>query len=377
MWSAWLWQTLIQGHSAPNVLLSLITLDSAWVACQFLVRKTIDAFKGEDQSEDARHILVKTYGDVYTVRQWTTRYIHYIIIFLLTLPPYFLVSETSYDTLVKTLVLLHTPIVLNLLVDQSRTIGSYFYYLKRVQDQFVRFWVLMTLSHIIKPHIDDPRLKQNISALKMFDDVDQTRVNLMLKNLLVVTLLGYCRSYANLYIYYKIAKYVYYYNYGYKYEVMQPEDAKRHLSHIVRNSVWSALSEPIFVHSIITLEGARNVTKYRWDSAILFVCQWSSFWTLGTLFNSQPFILLLYLSSHTLNVGTILTAMTSMVIHQTLKSWPLTGAYLAVGHVIFRSQTIDLLRQFVVLQSNLQVTEPFVRIPSHDDITQGFVIVPS
>lgn len=349
------------------VIVSLVSLDSLYVALQFMYRKiksnfTCSAVNGS--------LLVESYGDIYDVQHWTTRYIHYVIVGGLL----YIVPDPINQYCSGVIVILHFPPLFNTWCELAWP-STYFYTIQTEQEYLVRFAMLVGVTHLIKPHIQDPLIKSKLSAVRMFSSVDSTRLRLMSKNLAVIYLLAYLRSYAHLYIYYKIAKYIYYYNYGYKFEVMSIDTARNNLYHIIDNNVWHALSEPIFIHSILTLESHRNVSRQRYHDFLLTFYLWLSLWTIGTVFQSIQLLVCLYLVISTLKPRSVFAATLGLACYKLVDSWVLCSFVLSTTHVLFNKRILDFIMQFATLHKQM-TNEDFIKVPLIDlTETDGFLVV--
>lgn len=262
-----------------GTFVTLVYLDSFMIAMQYLYRQLFYELSLKEE--------YRSYGDIYHIKSWLTRYIHYLIVSTVTWP------LTWYNNMfLYIIVLTHFPVIFNYIVRNVSQIQNYMQLIDREQDRLIRFMLLVMVTKVIERHTDK---KHKINATKLFPHVDTVRLVVMAKTMSVLYLLTYLKSYDHLYIYYKIAKYIYYYNYRYNVTLLSETHARQNINTVIDNQAWSALTEPIFVHSILTLEATRS-------SHTLFhvlhrhLAMWASYWTIGQVTNSILTTSLVYLA---------------------------------------------------------------------------------
>lgn len=245
----------------------------------------------------------------------------------------------------------------------------YFRRLDDEQDKLVRYALLVGLSKAIRRHL----LHADINATKLFRCLDTARLKTMVKTYAVLYLLTLLRSYDNLYVYYKVAKYIYYLNYRYKPERMTNVQARQNIDRVVRNRTWSAVTEPLFVHSMLTLE-----TKCTSDSLYhvfhLKVVTWFTLWTIGQLTGGKTWMTtLIYLISFQRNVSALISC-AFVLLQPSFRPW-LVGIILTASPIIFNVEIFGAVVNYLCVHRHFDDYVYVARQVVTDDYRDGYVVL--
>jgi hypothetical protein len=257
--------------SKGNILRDLFYVDALCVALPFAYRVCTMASKKQAN---------KLYGEWYDIRSWTVRVLHYLTI--ATVGSLLLrIAVVNYYAYILCHVLLLSnsiPIIQNMLV---RTQGGKRYYmlLNKCHNDAFRFIVLLGVSQIIRDNVMCQEMRNKITIVNLLARLQLNHLKRFSFNTIVLYILQLMRSKNNTYLYYKICKYLFRYNYSYNYKVLSQEKALSNLTKVLQEQSWDNLSEPLFIHSLLTLETTKVKSDCRFQSMFFIVNKVFSLWT--------------------------------------------------------------------------------------------------
>lgn len=328
--------------------------DSLWLAIQVITDKVYYKRSSVD--------IVNDYSQVMPVKRWLTRMSYYVCLSTFAYGLSLLLSVQLAIVIHYILIFVHIPFLWRIWWIHATLVHRLTRNIDRVQDCVYKYIACLIIHKLLMRHVES-----DVVPIELYENIDDFRLKEFLKNAVTIWLLSYCRSYQHLYIYYKIAKYVFYYNYGYKFENMDSKNAQENIQHIIDNRVWTAVSEPIFVHSIVTLEQRVKGTQNVFSLIKWLIIQWFTLWSILQVSTS---LIVMSIVAYALNPKTMLRhvlvagLVTLVSISVDWHNAVLSGLYL----ILMILCSMDVKKHIIQYMNFHKSTPPQVR---------GFVSIPA
>lgn len=258
-----------------KLLQNLITIDAVCVTIPYIRRLS------NQQQPKAK--VNQYYNEWYNQKIWFVRMIHYVI---LVTAYQLLRSALQYLNFPSgTLTLYYITLFNAFPVFQNRVLSTHFgkaytHFLQTTYIDIFRYVVLLFVSVIIKDNVEDPVLREKITVVRLIARLQFDHLLRITRNMVVLYILQHLRAKSSTYVYYKFIKYTYRYYYNYDYSNMTKEKALYNLTMVLTDRPWNEVSEPLFLHSLLTLEANKSMTETRLDQIVYFVNHVFTTWTL-------------------------------------------------------------------------------------------------
>lgn len=315
-----------------KLLQNLITIDAVCITLPFIRRLS--------NQQQTKANINKHYNEWYTQKIWAVRFIHYVI--LVTL---FSILNTALQYLNISLQSMYYIVLFNSLpIVQNKVLStrlgiSYVHFLQTTYTDIARCVVLLFVSAIIKDNVEDEELREKISVIRLIARLQFDHLLRLTRNMVVLYALQYLRANSTTYVYYKFIKYTYRYYYNYDYTNMTKEKALYNLTMVLKDRPWNEVSEPLFLHSLLTLEACKSKKETRLDQIMYFVNHVLTTWTL-------------------LDFSFAITATTLTYIHGKKSITPDFAVKLGLSYLIY-SFTLSKPLTAVVLSSPNKLWNPY------------------
>lgn len=334
-------------ESNRNLLRDLIYIDALCVALPFAYRICTLASKKQAN---------KLYGEWYKVRQWSVRLLHYIVLTSLgsiLLQIVYNLSTTAHTFVYVALLSNALPIIQNWICS-TMCGNAYTQFLNRCHNDAFRFVVLLGVSQIIRDNVMDDEMRKKITIVNLLARLQIYHLKRFSFNMCILYILQLMRARSNTYMYYKICKYLFRYNYSYNYKVLSQEKALFNLTKVLQEQSWDNLSEPLFIHSLLTLETTKIKTDNRLQTTFYTVNKILSLWTfLDT--NSYSTLLVPFFY----NDNTIIRTLLSIVVLNVTCSPLCASLVTALPKGMYK---MEQMRYILTLLRERPIEQDFVRI---------------
>jgi len=268
----------ILGNS--NLLFKMLTIDSLYNAIHFM-RSFINNNLSESQ--------IITESNALYLYAMVDRYIYYLLLYGIYKAICLFVWQLDINVLYYGALVSVVPHILNMILGSEQ-----FMIIRRIKEHFVKIIVSKVVTGFVKfvskVYLDKKIILKNSEILILMNDYN-TSVNYLktiLKNVFVVCLLTYIKSYDKLY--YGIIKYFYNYKTGELLSSYNNLSAKEYLINIVDNKKWDELTKPNTYKSLLCLflidaNPKTSVihtvmTRFNYNLIKLF-----TFWTIASVFD--------------------------------------------------------------------------------------------